>query len=433
MTAHRRTASDVKLEINQAIDLTDNDDGSPGGATDETDDIDLIDEDEDEFLNHPLVPNDSYRGYYPTQPPGLPPPPYDSQEGEAYRLVADDEEDGSSPLEAMEAENGTNQNGGPLNSYRYPRSKRSRSGNPYPRELKKFIAGAVFMIINFVATTVALSVTHERVPRYDPLPDIILDFFRYQHWALTASECLLSVQCATAFLICIFHKHRFIVLRRLFLLLGLLYGYRAVTMFVTVLPIANPEYQCDPKLSDEGKVLSVKIVLMRAIKIISGFGLTMNGNHVYCGDFIYSGHTMTFVLAYLVMLEYTSKRLYVLHWVAWINAITGVALLLMARGHYSIDVIVAYWISTRLWYLYHSMACNSQLKQASPTNYFTRIWWWTFMRWFEENVKTGPIPNGFNLPLPKALCKSLRTKSRTLVNETSRLTRNRQRKYKEEA
>ena len=60
MTAHRRTASDVKLEINQAIDLTDNDDGSPGGATDETDDIDLIDE--DEFLNHPLVPNDSYRG-----------------------------------------------------------------------------------------------------------------------------------------------------------------------------------------------------------------------------------------------------------------------------------------------------------------------------------------------------------------------------------
>ena len=66
MTAHRRTASDVKLEINgeinQAIDLTDNDDGSPGGFTDETDDIDLIDEDEDEFLNHPLVPNDSYRG-----------------------------------------------------------------------------------------------------------------------------------------------------------------------------------------------------------------------------------------------------------------------------------------------------------------------------------------------------------------------------------
>ena len=93
------------------------------------------------------------------------------------------------------------------------------------------------------------------------------------------------------------------MLRRLFLILGLLYGYRAVTMFVTVLPKADPNYQCDPKLSDSGQFLTVPIVLMRAIKIMSGFGLSMNGQHVYCGDFIYSGHTMTFVLAYLVMLE----------------------------------------------------------------------------------------------------------------------------------
>ena len=105
----------------------------------------------------------------------------------------------------------------------------------------------------------------------------------------------------------------------------------------------------------------------------------------------------------------------------------------MARGHYSIDVILAYWITTRLWYLYHSMMTNPSLKQASNTNYFSKIWWWTLLRWFEENVKTGPLPNGFNLPLPKALCKSLRSRSRTLVTETSRLTRNRQRKYKEEA
>ena len=65
----------------------------------------------------------TFSGYYPTQPPGLPPPPYDSQEGEAYRLVADDEEDGSSPLEAMEASGNGSTNhhvsNGPLvNSYR---------------------------------------------------------------------------------------------------------------------------------------------------------------------------------------------------------------------------------------------------------------------------------------------------------------------------
>ena len=96
---------------------------------------------------------------------------------------------------------------------------------------------------------------------------------------------------------------RFIVLRRLCLILGLLYGYRAITMFVTVLPISNTHYECDPKLSESGQTLTVLIVLKRAVKILSGFGLTMNGHHVYCGDFIFSGHTMIFLLCYLVIIE----------------------------------------------------------------------------------------------------------------------------------
>ena len=81
-------------------------------------------------------------------------------------------------------------------------------GTPYPREIKKTLVGALFMCFNFLATTISLSITHERVPQTDPLPDIILDFFHYQYWALTASEVLLSIQSVTAFLICIFHKHR---------------------------------------------------------------------------------------------------------------------------------------------------------------------------------------------------------------------------------
>ena len=132
-----------------------------------------------------------------------PPPPYDSQ-GETYRLLdnSEEEDDNSSPME--------NQQDGQLaNSFRYPRAKLRRlNGNPYPRELKKFLAAALFMALNFLATTVSLSVVHERVPKYEPLPDIILDFFKFQDWGLTASEVLLSIQVATAIMICIFHKHR---------------------------------------------------------------------------------------------------------------------------------------------------------------------------------------------------------------------------------
>ena len=87
---------------------------------------------------------------------------------------------------------------------------------------------------------------------------------------------------------------RFILVRRICVIVGLLYGYRAVTMIVTVLPSANSEYHCDQQLNH---TISSAEVLHRVVKIMSGFGLSINGHHVYCGDFIFSGHTMILVLA----------------------------------------------------------------------------------------------------------------------------------------
>ena len=51
-------------------------------------------------------------------------------------------------------------------------------------------------------------------------------------------------------------------------------------------------------------------------------------------------------------------------------------------------------------YLIHSMASYAPLKQSSQLNYFSRIWWWRLFRWFECNVRPGPLPHGFNLPVP---------------------------------
>lgn len=46
-----------------------------------------------------------------------------------------------------------------------------------------------------------------------------------------------------------------------------------------------------------------------------------------------------------------------------VTSIAGVVTLLLARGHYSIDVVIAYWITTRIWWMYHTMANNSNLKE----------------------------------------------------------------------
>jgi shingomyelin synthase len=86
-----------------------------------------------------------------------------------------------------------------------------------------------------------------------------------------------------------------------------------------VLPAANPDYVCDPQLNH---TISAGEVAhrwggggwcgdssdRRVVKIISGFGLSINGQHVYCGDWIFSGHTMILILAYLIVQEYSPRR-----------------------------------------------------------------------------------------------------------------------------
>ena len=63
---------------------------------------------------------------------------------------------------------------------------------------------------------------------------------------------------------------RFIVCRRVFLILGLLYGYRAITMFVTVLPRSDKNYYCSPKMAEQGKTLTFFTIAERVFTILSG-------------------------------------------------------------------------------------------------------------------------------------------------------------------
>ena len=57
--------------------------------------------------------------------------------------------------------------------------------------------------------------------------------------------------------------------------------------------------------------------------------------------------------------------------------------ILVARGHYLIDILLAYYVTTRVFYIYHSLAHNQSLRVASPTNYLSRVWWWYLFKYFE--------------------------------------------------
>ncbi|CAH1108387.1 unnamed protein product [Psylliodes chrysocephalus] len=268
----------------------------------------------------------------------------------------------------------------------------------FPQERCKTLLAAIIMFFNFVLTLTSLSLVHERVPDkevYGPLPDVFLDNVPAYDWALDVSEYIIIFCVNTSMFAMVFHKHRFIVFRRIFLLMSLLYMYRAITMYVTVLPLSNRNYPCSPKSNETSPLMIVK----RVAKLMSGMGLSVNGQHVYCGDFIYSGHTVVLTFTYLLIAEYTPKKLYLIHWLYWLLSCLGVIMLELSHGHYSIDVIIAYFITTRTFWTYHTLANNSSLKQHSSNNLIGREWWFSLFLYFEGNVG-GPLPRQFNWPFP---------------------------------
>lgn len=70
----------------------------------------------------------------------------------------------------------------------------------------------------------------------------------------------------------------------------------------------------------------------------------------------------------------------------------GIFFILAAHEHYSIDVFVAFYIASRLFLYYHTLANNTALMSHDSTR--TRIWFPLFS-YFESSVD-GIIPNEYN-------------------------------------
>uniref|UniRef100_A0AAR5QI07 Sphingomyelin synthase-like domain-containing protein n=1 Tax=Dendroctonus ponderosae TaxID=77166 RepID=A0AAR5QI07_DENPD len=277
----------------------------------------------------------------------------------------------------------------------------SREEPRFPQERWKTLLAFVIMCFNFILTLTSLSLVHDKVPDrkvYGPLPDVFLLNVPAYDWALDVSEYIIIFCVNSCMITMIFHKHRFIVFRRIFLIMSLLYMYRAITMYVTVLPLSSTTYVCSPTSNDT----SPSLIMKRVLHLMSGFGLSVNGKHTYCGDFIYSGHTVVLVFSYLVISEYTPKKFFLLrivHWLYWILGLIGVIMLQLSHGHYTVDVIIAYYVTTRIFWIYHTLANNANLKQFSSNNLLSRTWWFALFLYFEGNVG-GPIPRQFDWPLP---------------------------------
>ncbi|XP_039273007.1 phosphatidylcholine:ceramide cholinephosphotransferase 2-like [Styela clava] len=285
-------------------------------------------------------------------------------------------------------------------SFNSSESLLSQGVDHYPVEKIKTLVSLIYLFLGFIVAVGMLQVVHERVPSMEedpPLPDIAFDLVPKRiEWAFDVCEINGMILVGLTVLMLFFHKHRFIVVRRIFFILGTLYIYRAMTMYVTTLPVPGLHFRCAPKV--HGKISTM---VYRAVMLLCGGGLSVTGSHHLCGDYLFSGHTVILVIMYMFIEEYTPRRFWLLHWVSWILAVTGIICILLAHDHYTIDIVVAYLIATRLFWTYHTMACTLSLKTSTKSNFLSGVWWFPIFKYFEGNVwGGGKLPRKYEWPLP---------------------------------
>ena len=135
---------------------------------------------------------------------------------------------------------------------------------------------------------------------------------------------------------------------------------------------------------------------------------------------MFSGHTVTLTLLNFFITDYTSRRIHFLHTFTWICNIFGIFFILAAHEHYSIDVFVAFYITSRLFLYYHTLANN---KGAVSSRVGQRSWFYFPLFYFFEGNIDGKVPNEFEYPVTHRdllkMALKIRRKLKCLLNAAS--------------
>ena len=152
--------------------------------------------------------------------------------------------------------------------------------------------------------------THERLPHRDRrLPDVFLDNVERRGWGISVADVMIIVAVVSCLLLVIAHRHRLILLRRVFLLMALLYLLRALTIFVTVLPIPDAQLNCLPPANNT----NATTIVTRSFTFILSGGLTL-GTYVAS----YSVSSIVLLLStFLIFQEINLPKVWFLDQILW--------------------------------------------------------------------------------------------------------------------
>ena len=94
------------------------------------------------------------------------------------------------------------------------------------------------------------------------------------------------------------------------------------------------------------------------IKIDTG---DINGGHYNCGDLTYSGHMVSVITCAFVVHRYLPQQLKmsgqarkVLKFILILLVVAQCLLIITARHHYSLDVVVSLYVMPLIWHFYET-------------------------------------------------------------------------------
>ncbi|CAH0515802.1 unnamed protein product [Peronospora belbahrii] len=205
------------------------------------------------------------------------------------------------------------------------------------------------------------------------LPDLGHDLFKfvmtkiyghttYIEWFDLPDEFLAAVGTLTSFIL-ILHPRRLLIIRRFCFIFAIINLMRACCVAVTSLPDASP--MCISQFdTDRGNYKPLPIfpkAFFRAWKV-----LIRPSQHITCGDMIFSGHAVFLILCcmfartYCVRSEFSTpftrrfpSVLWMIRYYNYILSAFGIFAIVGTRLHYTLDVLIAIYITIQVWLTYH--------------------------------------------------------------------------------
>ncbi|KAL9657989.1 hypothetical protein ABK040_016639 [Willaertia magna] len=230
---------------------------------------------------------------------------------------------------------------------------------------KVFIAALFFFSASCTNVFVTVFIIGDRINiNTEPSADILFDLFpeKVPHAFAIAEICTVSLVILLIGTVILNNfQEKINILFRFFLLIGFLLYLRALCIAITVFPVPSVILQAKcQNFIDKVRLSKVNLFL----QLVLGAGTSgMNENISTCGDYVFSGHTLTltiisfFIRKYLATLYTNTNRWLSLtiRIIAHLLNFIGMTFIIVSREHYSVDVVLGYFLTIVVCQYYHSL------------------------------------------------------------------------------